>query len=239
MCPIYYIYTTYGCSPPLLCVNAHSLLQWSIILIPGAKKKTTLPSLRCDYEPTLCSSGVSCTYRSDWLRCTHMISPLFLPLLPVGVAYPLTLCARLGLHPQIMGHCVRLHEVEYPQGCRVYCTGWQPCNDAPLARDSEYKQDRQRVQCKQMGFSFRIVLSWWMSFVQMCALCLCDVEGYTLVILLIEWKIPFLINQRSFLELSSDSFVFSVNVVISGAGIFSCLSVMDLTETDTSRLILF
>lgn len=62
---------------------------------------------------------LSCTDQSDCLRCMHVISLL----LPVGVAHSLTLCTRLRLQAQIMGHCVRLREVEYPQGCWVYC-GW-------------------------------------------------------------------------------------------------------------------
>ena len=56
-----------------------------------------------------------CSDQSDCMRGGRVICLLS----PVGVAYSLTLCTRLRLQPQIMGHCVRPHEVEYPQGCWV------------------------------------------------------------------------------------------------------------------------
>lgn len=66
---------------------------------------------------------LSPTDQSNCLRCMHASVCLHLP---VGVANSLTLCTCLRLQLQIMGHCVRQHEVEYPQGCWVYYAGLQP-----------------------------------------------------------------------------------------------------------------
>lgn len=57
------------------------------------------------------------------LRCALRV--IRLPS-PVEGACPLTLCSGLRLQPQIMGHCVRLQEVEYPSGCSLYHAEYQP-----------------------------------------------------------------------------------------------------------------
>lgn len=75
----------------------------------------------------------------DWMRVISLLSP-------AGGACSLTSCSPLRLQPQIMGHCVRLREVESPQGCWVYYAGWQ----LPYQQKHKRESVLQNVWWKQV-----------------------------------------------------------------------------------------
>lgn len=120
----------YSSSPPILlhalpatpiwpvCVwNVHILTS---LLRPGLAIPPLWSSLLSRFIMILCYAAVVYDQRS----CTSL-RVIRLPS-PVEGVCPLTLCSGLRLQPQIMGHCVRLQEVEYPQGCSLYHAERQP-----------------------------------------------------------------------------------------------------------------
>lgn len=120
----------YSSSPPILlhalpatpiwpvCVwNVHILTS---LLRPGLAIPPLWSSLLFRFIMILCYAAVVYDQRS----CTSL-RVIRLPS-PVEGVCPLTLCSGLRLQPQIMGHCVRLQEVEYPQGCSLYHAERQP-----------------------------------------------------------------------------------------------------------------
>lgn len=110
----------YNTNTPSLCLEGAPFHFSKDLCSPGLK--TSLwSSLLCRFVIILHYAAVV----TDQSSCTACVRVIRLRS-PVEGACPLTLGSGLRLQPQIMGHCVRLQEVESPQGCSLYHAKRQP-----------------------------------------------------------------------------------------------------------------